>query len=210
MTTFYQEQAFKDGKKFLNPEKLKANLLRASIFLASYELLRSSVVDHIRGFFIEGFHGDKDIINPRYKVEVVDLHPKDLFHASCLWFKSQGAISDSDISLIKNIRHHRNDIAHELPKYISEAKYQVNMQFFASIYSLLSKIDRWWIRQIEIPINSDFDGQDPEEIPDDQIISGKMITMNIILKVIHGQEDELEELYRYFVQEWKKRADSNN
>jgi len=56
---------------------------------------------------------------PEYQEHVVSLCPKDRLHASCLWFRKMGAIDDGDINTIREIRKHRNDIAHELPKYIA-------------------------------------------------------------------------------------------
>jgi hypothetical protein len=190
-----RDKAYDSWKKFLNPEKLKANLARASTFLAAYELLHSSVVDKLRGFFQMGFRNGAAVIGPAYKKEVTDLYPKDVFHASCLWFQKMGAITQDDVSVIEKIRHHRNDIAHELPKYLADADHEVNMHLLDSIDFLLGKIDRWWIREADVMIGSNDEPQSVDGIPDNQIHSGSMIAMDIIRKIVHGQEKELAELY---------------
>jgi hypothetical protein len=48
------QEVTKDWEKFLNPDSLKANLVRASVYLASYELLKSAVVENPRGFINMG------------------------------------------------------------------------------------------------------------------------------------------------------------
>lgn len=100
MSTPVREELFlKSCEKFMKPEELKTNLARASAFLAAYELLKSSIVNKPRGFFI---------LHHTYKTEVVSLKRKDHFRASCLWFLKLGAISEQDIRVIEDIRHHRN------------------------------------------------------------------------------------------------------
>ncbi len=127
----------------------------------------------------------------------VSLFPKDRLHASCLWFQNRGAIDEGDIAIIKEIRSHRNDIAHELPKYIGDSRYTVNMQLLDSIQFMIGKIERWWIREIEMEVNSDYDRVDKSAIPGDQIHSGRMIMMDWIHKVTHGQEEDLRRLLSF-------------
>ena len=46
-----REQAIRGWAKFLNPEVLRSNLIAASIFLATYEIFKTSVIDRIHDFF---------------------------------------------------------------------------------------------------------------------------------------------------------------
>ena len=108
-----------------------------------------------------------------------------------------GALDDSDIAIIAEIRAHRNDIAHELPKYIGDSRHEVNMQLLVSIHFLTWKIERWWIREIEMDVNPDYDHVDKSAVPDHQIHNGRMIMMDLIHKVIHGQEDDLRRLLAF-------------
>lgn len=45
-----REKAFRGWAKLVNPDSLRSNLIAASIFLAAYEILRASVIDHIKDF----------------------------------------------------------------------------------------------------------------------------------------------------------------
>jgi len=45
---------------------------------------------------------------------------------------------------------------------------------FKEITDLLDKIERWWILNVEIPTNPEFDG---EEIDEDGIVTNRIITL---------------------------------
>jgi len=205
-----QHDASKDWEKLLDPDTLKTNLVRASVYLASYELLKAAIVQNPRGF-INMVNSDPSSDGQEYRKNVVSLCPKDRLHASCLWFQKMGAIDDADIAMIKEIRSHRNDIAHELPKYIGDSKYAVNIQLLDSIHFMIGKIERWWIREIEMEVNADYDHVDKSAVPDDQIHSGRMIMMDWIHKVICGQEDDLQRLliFHKSLQRKNQGGDSN-
>lgn len=79
----------------------------------------------------------------------------------------------------------------------------MNIQLLESTAYLLGKVDRWWIREMEIPMNPDFEAEQAESIPDSEINSGSMLAMDLILKIIHGQEEELAEMYPRFLQVWE-------
>jgi hypothetical protein len=95
------------------------------------------------------------------------------------------ALSDSDIALVDKIREHRNELAHELPKFLGTADAEINVQLLSEIYDLVAKIDRWWIREVEMTINPDFDGR---EVADEDIISGNMMAIHLMVRVATGDD----------------------
>jgi hypothetical protein len=167
--------------KFLNPDELKANLARASVYLCSYELLKSAVIGKPRWFFSPWYPRDGED-SPDYKAEVTALCPKDPFHASCLCLRKMNAIDDADVGWIERIRRHRNDIAHELPKYLIDPQFEVNMQLLDTIHFLVGKIERWWLREVEMLA-------DPA-VPDADIKSGITLAIELMHMIIHGQDAE--------------------
>ena len=70
-------------------------------------------------------------------------------------------------------------------KFLTTAEIEVNIDLMAEIVRLVSKIDRWWVREVEIPTNADCDG---EEITDEEIISGRMIILQIMLRILTGED----------------------
>jgi hypothetical protein len=63
------KQAEDSWDKFLNPETLRANLIAASIFITSYEILKGSIIDPRNG---------------SCRVKIEEAH----FCASCCWQRS--------------------------------------------------------------------------------------------------------------------------
>lgn len=45
----------KKWEEFLNPEVLRTKLITASMYLTAFELLKDSVIDRVKGFYITGF-----------------------------------------------------------------------------------------------------------------------------------------------------------
>jgi hypothetical protein len=183
--------------KFLNPETLKGNLIRASIYLTCWEMLKNSVMDHPRDFYTDGWKDGKVILDPKYKTEVLALDNDPLI-ASALWFKKQGAISDDDIFLLKSFRSHRNEIAHELPKFLGTAESNIQDEFFYGMFLLVAKIDKWWIQDFEIPLNPDFDNRELSREELDGCQSMNMVLMNLLIAVADGKEVQLHRLYIEF------------
>lgn len=171
--------AYRGWAKFLNPESLRGNLIASSIFLTAYELLRTSIIDRIRDFFTYEFNESGGVISEDYKCKVLSLDKSPL-RASLLWLQEVSAIDDTDVELVDEIRKHRNELAHDLPKFITNADAEININLLESIYKLLTKIDRWWIKEVDIPTNPDFDGQ---EVADDEIQSGTMICIQMMLRI---------------------------
>jgi hypothetical protein len=191
-----REQVCRSWAKFLNPESLRSNLIAASIFLAAYETLRASVIDRIRDFFTYEFDETGGVVSEDYRNKVLSLDKSPL-RASLLWLKEMSAIGNAEIELVNDIRKHRNDLAHDLPKFLTTADAEININLLAAMYELVTKIDRWWIKEVHIPVNSDFDGQ---EVADADIQSGTMIFIQMMLRIATGEDSSV------FWNEFQKQA----
>jgi hypothetical protein len=66
-----------------------------------------------------------------------------------------------------------------------DAKSQVDEKHLLTLYRLLVRIDQWWISEFEIPINSDFDG---EEIDPSGIQSGMMVLLRYVISTVFDVE----------------------
>ena len=155
------EKVIREVQRLLSKEALKDNLTKASLYVLAYETLKNSIIEKPKGFFtFGGIEADDD-----YKKEVLSKHRNPLI-ASCRWFQENGAISETDVNEFLTLREHRNYIAHELPNVLLNTSSQVDEDKEIGLFHLLCKIDRWWILEFEIPINSEFDGKtiDPTEV----------------------------------------------
>lgn len=204
-----KKDTFDSWEKLLNPEKLKDNLIKASLYLSAYEVFKNSILDHLRGFFanhwkLNEITGEiETIISEDYKIKVKALYPRDEFHACCLWFLDNKAINHEDMEAIPEIRKHRNFIAHELPKIIGSADHEVDTTLFIKIIEIITKIDQWWIMEIEVPTNPDFDDMNYDEINWEGVTSGTMILLDLLRGIYEKNDAFLNYIYSEFANRYK-------
>jgi hypothetical protein len=167
-------------EKFLDPQKLKRSLIEASIFITAYELLKEEIIDRPKSFFIyEGEDRSKNRVE--YNKEVKALHKRDTFIASYLWLQNQGAITSQDVELILQIREHRDEIAHELPRLIGSTELEVDKSLLECLKELITKISRWWAFKVDAPTNPDFDHV---EVKEESVLTGSMMFMQVVMGVL--------------------------
>lgn len=205
------DKAFDSWMKLLNPDQLKSNLIQCSLFLTGYEILRSLIIDYPKSFYTHGHKRDestgelKVILSESYKTKVLALHPKDQFHASCLWFKDMGALTDDDLVIISAIRHHRNYVAHETSKILAEAIHAVNKGMVDNLIDITKKIEMWWIKEIEIPSNPDFDHKNIDDINWESTFGGSSFMLGLIMSIFEGDDQYLRGMHKIFSEVWKKK-----
>lgn len=176
------ERIDRSWENLLNPEHMREGLLEASMFIAAFETLKASIIDRIRGFFISGFNEDGWIVNERYATDVVAKH-KSILHASLLWLQDMGAIDGDDLKTFYEIRAIRNEMTHEMIQVIFDGRAD-QAEHFQRMVDLLRKIEVWWIQNVEILTNPDFDGQ---EIDEAEITPGPIILIHWMKQVARGE-----------------------
>jgi hypothetical protein len=187
-------------EKFLNPDSLKQHLLAGGIYLAAYEMFKNSLVDYPRDFYSSGIEDGKWILDPKYQTEVLSLDKKHIFNASALWWKKQGVLTEDDILLATDIRKHRDEIAHDIPKFLGTVDGIVRLDLLEGIFTTLSKIDKWWIQKVEIPTNPDFYNRQFTDEEFDGVMSMNMILLSMMIPIAFGDDSRLKEVYEL----WKK------
>lgn len=173
-------------EKLLNPAVLRANLIHTSLFIAAFEMFKARVIEKPETFFSTGFDQNGVIVSDKYKSQVLSRSKSELY-ASLLWLKEMKAIEDSDMESFDAIRQHRNELAHELLEFLSDAKREVDIGKFEDLVGLLTKIEKWWFVNFELAI-------DPEIMPEgadvDDVIPGPMLILKLMLDIALGSEPE--------------------
>jgi len=187
-------------ERFLNPEVLRTNLIVASLFITAFEMLKDSIIERAKEFFINGFNEDGWIVDEKYKTEVLALNKSPLY-ASLEWLKNLKAINEKDIKKFDEIKSCRNELAHEITDFISKGIKNDPLPLFGQMTDLLYKIEKWWIVNVEIPTNPDFDGK---EIDENEIMPGRIMTLRLLADIALGSEEES----RYYYKEFMKRKNS--
>jgi len=197
-------------ENLFNPEKLKAALLKASIYLIAYELLKSGIVDKLKSFFSSHFEYDDklgkilNVESDDFKNKVLSLYPKDVFHSCCLWFYESKIISEEDLNIIPQIRKVRNIIAHELPKFINK-ELDIDHSLLDKILIISSKIDLWWIKEVEALTDPEFDLDDFDKIDWDVFTGENTFLLQLLEGVYRGDETYLKNYYSLLKLAWENR-----
>jgi len=173
-------------EEFLSPSLLRTKLISASLFLTAFELLKASIVGRIKDFFMDGFDEKGWHINPKYEKDVLSQNRSSVY-ASLSWLQENGVIDDQDLATFERIKECRNKIAHDLPQIIGGETDPDYVSVFPELVALLRKIEVWWVVNLEIPTNPDF--QDAE-INEEGIVPGPLITVQLMLNIALGSEEE--------------------
>lgn len=183
-------------EKLVNPLLIKRNLLVASLFITSFEMLKSSIQDRIKFFLSDvAYNGECemiDVISDDYRREILDrvipnINKKNhnhLFYSSCLWLKDMNAITQNDIDELQKIRKERNTIAHEPLKLLIDDNININIELLKKSQELLSKIEKWWLINIEMDISPGLDGVN---IDTDDVKSGITILLNYFMEIADSE-----------------------
>lgn len=182
-------------ERALHPETLKTNIITASIFSMAFEMLKSSIIEKIEGFFTNGFDENGMIVSPEYKEKVLSLNRSPLY-ASLKWLQDMHAIDDKDLERFEHIKRCRNTLAHEMLTFASSGVDFDVAEVFEGMVGLLRKIEIWWFENLEMAIDPD---AYPEDLDLEQVIPGPVWSLQMLIDVALGPEEEARKYYDHFV-----------
>lgn len=186
-------------EKLTNPKTLRENLMSASVYISAYEMCREFIVSKPKDFFTDSWGLVEESLSDEYKDEV-GAFSKSPLKASLLWFKSLGAINDQDIEKIDLAREHRNEIAHNMPMFISDPQHEVNANIFNDLLEVTHKIGVYWVLNFEIAIDPEFNDR---EVDENKIQIGTILMIKMTMQIAFGQEPE----EGYFYNELKRKTE---
>lgn len=206
-------------ERFLNPDELRPTLIILAIYISTFEILKDSIISRIKDFYFRGFDENGEIIDPTYQSEVLAKN-KSPMHASLLWFKEAEAITDEDISIFDKVKKQRNDIAHQMFHMLSDGLPKDFADRFNQMASLLNKIEKWWIINVELdlgpPISIDSNGKlvemeiDMNQIDLDEIIPGPIASLRMLIDVAIGSDEESRYYFNEFIKANHKDKDDKS
>lgn len=181
---------------FLNPDVVKRRFLRAGMFLLAHEMLLRAIKEPLHDFFADTWT-DKSgwKMSAAYRAKVLSLDPKgknDPLRSSIAWLLENDVLTASDEQTIKRLTDERNRFAHELGDVLSGSQDTNFNKIFPEIVGLVEKIERWWIINVEIATDPDFD----QDIDEESVVPGSVTLLMVLEKVALGKDEEAWELYR--------------
>ena len=175
-------------EKFLDPEFVKPSLFMATMFITTFEILRDAIVDRVKDFYAAEWSTEGATYSENYQEQVLDKN-KSPVYASLMWLKEVDAINGSDLEAYEQLKRTRNLLAHQLFDVVTGQVESKHQEQFEMLVALLRKIEVWWVVNMEIPSNPDFDG---EEIDVDGIVPGSILSLQMLLEVVSGNTELLE------------------
>jgi len=187
-----------EWERFLDPKELRPNLILASLYIAAFEILKNSIIERIRDFYITGFVGKDWIISPDYQEQVLSKD-RSITYASLKWLKESQAISDEDIEKFNKAKECRNLLAHEITKFLAKGLPPEFSVCFNDIIALLNKIEKWWIINVELETDPDL-SEKRDEIDESGIVPGTIMSLRMMVDIALGSD----ETANVYINEFKK------
>ena len=186
-------------EEFLNPKVIRPRLISASIYIAGFEALKDAVVGRIRDFFWTGFDESGDKLDPKYKLDVLARNRSPVY-ASLDWLRGMNVIGEADVDIFNRAKDCRNKLAHDLLSTLgSEGLPDGFDECFTEMVALLRKIAVWWITNVDIPTDPDFDGRDVDE---EGIVPGSIMTIQLLRDIALGDGERS----RFYYDEFRKQS----
>lgn len=192
---------------FLSPDVVRSKLITGGMFLVGYETLIASITEHLVSFFANHWTAEGPQISEKYKKEVLGRDPKskgDRLRGSIAWLRENDVISEDDETAIRTVTEARNRVAHELVGFVAGSKSLDYMEHFGTLQTLVEKIERWWIVNVELATDPDFDDV---EVDPEQIVSGPSLMMQVLVQVALGTGEGAWEFHRGFTNGRKDRSE---
>lgn len=188
--------------EFLNPDVVRSKFITAGLFLVAHEMLLDSIKRHPLFFFSDRWTADGPEESEKYRQEVLALDPKgknDPVRGSVAWLRRMEALDEDDERAIKRVTEERNRLAHELTVMIGGSAPPTFVEHFSTLVQLVSKIEKWWIINVEMATDPDLAG---EEVDADQVVPGVVLSLDMLSQVALGDGESAWELHRWLEQEW--------
>ena len=199
------EEVLKRWAEFLNPDVVRTKFTTLGLYMVAHEMLTQAITRRPHEFFSDRWTKEKGwLISDRYRDEVLALDPKgkgDPLRGSLAWLQKNDVIDASDVATHRELTEARNEVAHELAQIMSGRQMPDLPGLLPRLIALVSKIERWWIVNVDIATDPDYDGADIDE---DAIISGSQWMLHMLSRVALGEEEEAWEYYRGFMEQAAK------
>ncbi len=174
-------------EQFLNPDLARFRLVVASLYIATYEALRSTVIDRLKSFFADRWTEAGVLESDEYKKKVLALHKKRTTASLMFWRDGFNVITDDDIKAFERITDCRNDLAHRMLTILVSDGLPPNLDtIYVEMNALRRKIECWWLTNVEAGINPNI----PADADLTQARSGEEMILNTLIAITLGAPRE--------------------
>lgn len=170
---------------FLEPENLSISLRFISLFIAIYENFKSTIIDHVKYLFWSGIKDGVEQFENYEKMVLSKVQSKKnkQVKATLLWLTEAGAITEQDRLLFIKLTDKRNEFTHNMSTLIFEGLEISVIDLLTDMISLYEKIEKWWIKEIDIPTNPDITPEQYDTIDWDEVESMRIVMLKVMADI---------------------------
>ena len=95
-------------------------------------------------------------------------------------------VNEDDVAAFERVKRLRNELAHALTGMLLQELPAELTERFDEMVSLLDKIERWWMVNVEIAVDPDLHD---EEIDQTKVIPSQLLGLRLLLDIALGSED---------------------
>ncbi len=160
----------------------------ATMFITTFEILKNSIVDHIRDFYSIGWSEEGVTVSPAYKEKVLS-RGKSPVYASLNWLHENQVINGDDLEVFEQLKRTRNLVVHQLFEVVTGQVESNHTEQFNILVELLRKIEVWWIVNVELATDPDYNDA---EVDEEGIVPGSILSLQMLLEVVGGNTELLD------------------
>jgi hypothetical protein len=146
MATSTIEEKLAEALRKQEPATLRANLTRAGLFLAGWELLKTDIIETVHDYFLVDAYFENGVFHrmdsPDYVNTVLPLHGSPL-EASLRWLVQNGGLDEEYAVLVHDLRQFRNEVAHQLPRFLRESGKDITAERLLQLRLVMHVLSRW-------------------------------------------------------------------
>lgn len=183
---------------FLDPGNLSISLRFLSLFIAIYENFKSTIIEHVKYFYWSGIMDGVELFDDYEKMVLSKVQSKEnrQIKATLLWLKKEGAITEQDRLLFIKLTDKRNEFTHNMSTLIFEGLETSVIDLLTDMITLYEKIEKWWIKEIEIPTNPDITPEQYDTIDWDEIESMNIVMLKIMADIAINNNAEYLKIFK--------------
>lgn len=166
----------------LKPDIIRGTLAFAGLYQITHEMIKHAVLDKVREFFcldlnLDGTWSMAPDEQEQYRLRVLSLAPNK-FRASLLWLVNNDAITQVQADRLELIRDHRDDLVHELVKYVIDPDENPNVDLLVDALNTLKDLHRFWV-DVELSTGGFFlpDGSDVGDVDAEEVMPLPLIIL---------------------------------
>jgi hypothetical protein len=190
----------RDHESLLNPSELRSSLILVALYVLAFESFRDGAIDHVHSLYWCGVdeNGHK-YDEGEYRAKILSRHRSE-FQACLLWYQEVGALTADDLASIDTLRQIRNRLVHELPALLGTTGLAPDLSTFQELLRIFRKLEVWNVLNLELEVDDEWRNKD---IPEDEIVPGRILMMQMLLDVALGDEEKAWSYYNHMVRKTK-------